>query len=286
MARTITTLTHESPLGNWRISLCTPHPALVPLVANLWFGEGSVSYQRDRILPSGQSQLLINLGPTQYRIETGPPERRVPFRDVWYSALHQGPIDTEAPHGNILLGVTFRSHGTYPWLGETLADLAGQVVPLADIIGNDVLALRERLLNCPSLEGRFDQVQDWIVGRLSATRAVHPAVQWMIDRLAASGGRESVDALARSAGYSRKHVAHLFERQIGMGPKALARVLRFRKALGLLQGNHPPTWAALAHQCGYYDQAHLSNEFRRLTGLSPREFAHKPQPDDQSIVLL
>lgn len=286
MEQSITTMTHESPLGTWRISLCAPHPLLVPLVTNLWFGEGSVSYQRDRILPSGQSQLLINLGPTQYRVEAGPPERRVPFRDVWYSALHQGPIDTEAPHGSALLGVTFKAHGTYPWLGENLLHLTGQVVPLAEVIGGDALALRERLLNCASLEARFGHVQDWIIRRLSSARAVHPAVQWMIDRFAATGGRAGVDELARSAGYSRKHVAHLFEQQIGMGPKSLARVLRFRRALGLLQGRNPPTWAALAHQCGYYDQAHLSNEFRRFSGLSPREFAHKAQPDDQSIVLL
>jgi hypothetical protein len=43
------------------------------MVASMWFGEGKTAYQRDRILPSGQSQLLINLGPPQYRIE---PARR------------------------------------------------------------------------------------------------------------------------------------------------------------------------------------------------------------------
>ena len=86
----------------------------------MWFGEGKTAYQRDRILPSGQSQLLINLGPPQYRIEPGPPEVRVPFVDVWYSGLHQGPIDTEAPHGNALLGVAFSARGTFPWLGERM----------------------------------------------------------------------------------------------------------------------------------------------------------------------
>ena len=86
----------------------------------MWFGEGQVAYQRDRILPSGQSQFLINLGPPQYRIEPGPPEVRVPFVDVWYSGLHQGPIDTEAPDGNALLGVAFCARGTFPWLGERM----------------------------------------------------------------------------------------------------------------------------------------------------------------------
>ena len=109
---------HASPIGRWSITVCTPDARLADVVATMWYGEGHVAYQRDRILPSGQSQLLINLGPPQYRIEPGPPERRVPFVDAWYSGLHQGPIDAEAPHGNALLGVAFSARGAYPWLGR------------------------------------------------------------------------------------------------------------------------------------------------------------------------
>ena len=116
---------HASPIGRWSVTVCTPDARLADVVATMWFGEGHVAYQRDRILPSGQSQLLINLGPPQqYRIEPGPPERRVPFVDTWYSGLHQGPIDTEAPHGNSLLGVAFSARGAYPWLGPRLEGLA------------------------------------------------------------------------------------------------------------------------------------------------------------------
>ena len=42
---------------------------------------------------------------------------------------------------------------------------------------------------------------------------------------------------------------------------------------------------ALADQCGYYDQAHLSNEFRAFTGLAPGDFVRAQQPDSQSIVI-
>ncbi|OGT83725.1 MAG: hypothetical protein A3H91_11555 [Gammaproteobacteria bacterium RIFCSPLOWO2_02_FULL_61_13] len=259
---------------------------LASLVASIWFGEGRVTYQRDRILPAGQSQLLINLGPPQYRIGTGASERRIAFRDVWYSGLQQGPIDTESPHGSALLGVTFHAHGVFPWLGEDLLMLGGQVVALADVVGAGVLALRERLLNCASLETRFQMVQQWIIGRFSAHRLVHPAVTWTVDRLIASDGRAGIGHLARATGYTRKHLAHLFQQQIGMGPKTLARVLRFRGVLSLLQAAEPLPWAEVADRCGFYDQAHFSNEFRSFSGLTPGEFVRKAQPDDQSIVLL
>src|SRR4051794_17121618 len=72
------TITYESPLGRWSVSVWRTDPRLCGTVASMWFGCGKTAYQRDRILPSGQSQLLINLGPAQYRVEPGPPEVRVP----------------------------------------------------------------------------------------------------------------------------------------------------------------------------------------------------------------
>ena len=280
------TFTHSSPIGHWSVSVWQPDPRLAEIIASMWFGEGKVAYQRDRILPSGQSQLLINLGPPQYRIEPGPPEVRVPFNDVWYSGLHQGPIDTEAPHGNALLGVAFTARGVFPWLGERMDGLSDRIIALADAVGDGALALRERLLNTPSLPARFKLVERWLLSRLRPRSIVHPAVRWAVDRIAASGGRVPIEELALQTGFTRKHLGNLFQQQVGLSPKSLARVHRFRGALDMLnraEGEVP--WAALAGQCGFYDQSHLIHEFRRFTGLSPVELARRDRPDPGSVVL-
>ncbi|WP_423928557.1 DUF6597 domain-containing transcriptional factor, partial [Dokdonella sp.] len=112
----IQSLIEDSALGRWRMDVCRPRAALSSLVSQLWFGEGQIRYRRDRILPGGGSFLLINLGPTQYRIEAGPPEQRIAFDDIWFCGLHQTPIETEVPNGSILLGVAFHGLGVRPWL--------------------------------------------------------------------------------------------------------------------------------------------------------------------------
>lgn len=280
------TFTHCSPIGHWSVSVWQTDLSLAGIVASMWFGEGKVAYQRDRILPSGQSQLLINLGPPQYRIEPGPPEMRVPFIDVWYSGLHQGPIDTEAPHGNALLGVAFTARGAFPWLGERMDALSDRIIALAYAIGDGARSLRERLLDATSLEARFQLVERWLIARFKSRSVVHPAVRWAADRIAAAGGKLSIEELAVQTGFTRKHLGTLFQQQVGLRPKALARVHRFRGALDILnraQGEVP--WAMLAEQCGFYDQSHLIREFRRFTGFSPTELARRDKPDTGSVVL-
>jgi AraC-like DNA-binding protein len=280
------TFTHSSPIGHWSVSVWQPDPRLTDIVASMWFGEGKTAYQRDRILPSGQSQLLINLGPPQYRIDPGPPESRVPFVDVWYSGLHQGPIDTEAPHGNALLGVAFTARGSFPWLGERMSGLSDRIIALADALGDGALTLRERLLNTGPLEARFKVVERWLIARLKPRTIVHPAVRWAVDRIAATGGKLSIEELAVQTGFTRKHLGNLFQQQVGLTPKALARVHRFRGALDMLnRANGEVPWTALADQCGFYDQSHLINEFRRFTGFSPTELVRKDRPDTGSVVL-
>jgi AraC-like DNA-binding protein len=280
------TFTHESPIGHWSVSVWQIDPRLTDIVASMWFGAGKTAYQRDRILPSGMSQLLINLGPPQYRVAPGPPEVRVPFVDIWYSGLHQGPIDTEAPHGNALLGVAFTARGGFPWLGERMDGLSDRIIALADALGDGALALRERLLNTGSLASRFRVVERWLLARLKPRTIVHPAVRWAVDQIAASAGRMPIETLATQTGFTRKHLGNLFQQQVGLSPKALSRIHRFREALDILnKANGQVPWAELAEACGFYDQSHLINEFRRFTGFSPVELARRDRPDSGSIVL-
>jgi len=281
----IQTIEHDSALGRWRVRVCRPDPRLQGIVASLWFGEGAVSYQRDRILPSGQSQWLINLGPPQYRIEPGPPERRVRFTGMWYSALHQGPIDTEAPHGNALLGVAFHASGSFPWLRLGMAAVTDRVLGLSDLLGDGVDALHERLLAMTDAGQRFDEVERWLLARLDARHGIHPAVRWAVDRIAASGGRVAVETLARQTGFTRKHLASLFQREVGLTPKALARVHRFRGAMAALQDVRKSGWAEFALAAGYYDQSHLVRDFREFTGMAPTALLAQGRPDELSVVV-
>jgi AraC-like DNA-binding protein len=88
-------------------------------------------------------------------------------------------------------------------------------------------------------------------------------------------GNIRIEDLARSLGVSRQHLALQFRERVGLNAKTFAMVSRFRKAGETVrrQPGQPIDWAALALDCGYYDQSHLIHEFRLLADETPAAFA-------------
>ena len=82
-----------------------------------------------------------------------------------------------------------------------------------------------------------------------------------------SGGRSTISEIARQVGWSHKHLITKFKQQIGVTPHLAARLLRLSTVWRHL--NDEQSWARIAAECGYADQAHLTREFRRFTGTTP-----------------
>ncbi|MFI1593549.1 helix-turn-helix transcriptional regulator [Streptomyces venezuelae] len=93
--------------------------------------------------------------------------------------------------------------------------------------------------------------------------------------LVRSGGTAPVGRLAGEVGWSVRQLENRFREQIGIGPKAAGRVVRLQRARAMLAAGRGQ--AETAALCGYYDQAHLSGEFRAKTGCTPGQFT-APRP--------
>jgi AraC-like DNA-binding protein len=72
--------------------------------------------------------------------------------------------------------------------------------------------------------------------------------------------------------WSRRRLVARFHEEVGLPPKAIGRLFRFEHAVELGARPDRPSWAEIALECGYYDQSHLINEFRAVTGRTPVTF--------------
>lgn len=84
-------------------------------------------------------------------------------------------------------------------------------------------------------------------------------------------GAARLGDLARATGLSPFHLVRVFRHATGLTPHAFLDQLRIRHARELLRAGHAPAEVAL--RTGYADQSHLTRHFRRLVGVTPRQYA-------------
>jgi AraC-like DNA-binding protein len=98
-----------------------------------------------------------------------------------------------------------------------------------------------------------------------ATRRWRSPDRAMVGLAAAARAGRPVGEIADRCGLSPRQLQRRSRAAYGYGPKTLARVLRFQRALALVRGGQPP--AMVAALAGYADQPHLTREVRALAGV-------------------
>jgi len=152
----------------------------------------------------------------------------------------------------------------------SLDELAHRQVPLEDVLGEPLL--EERLASAESWDARFRLLDELFASRFADAPPASPGVVWAWRRLVQTNGAVRIGELTQELGWSRKRIAARFREEIGLPPKTAARLLRFERARELAEAAQRPDWARVAVEAGYYDQSHLINEFRDVTGRTPATF--------------
>jgi AraC-like DNA-binding protein len=186
------------------------------------------------------------------------------------AGLHDRQVTTE--HGGQSFGihVDVAPPTAYALFGLPMHSIARRGVPLDDVLDEPFLA--ERLHDACDWSERFRLLDGLFAKRLAVARPPTPGVAWAWRRLFETDGRVAIGSLAHELGWSRKRIVARFREEVGLTPKAVARVLRFERACALGACAERPDWGRIAQECGYYDQSHLIRDFRAVTGRTPATF--------------
>lgn len=143
-------------------------------------------------------------------------------------------------------------------------------------IGNKQLnLLADRIFDCADPETAISVIEQWLTARI--------AQSLNIERIGASlsallhSPSTSVNSLAGIACLGKKQYSRIFREYVGMNPKEYGRIARFQRALRMMQlGSRD--YADIAYANGYSDQSHFIREFRRLSGMAPKQLTEYQAP--------
>ena len=256
--------------------LHVPTYPLNQFIACFWYVDMVVPYTREKILPTGTIELMINFGAPHRKYNQSETAFDL-MSEGWIAGFQTDYIVNEPIAETDMLGVRFKPGGAYPFLGEVIYDLHNAVVDLEAVWGYEAADLREQLWARPTVHGRFALLQEHLLERLTANLYGLELVQYAVQTLDQHTGRLSIRELSDQVGLSQKHLIHQFKKMIGASPKQVARVLKLQKVLHLIDPTQLVNWSAIAHACGYYDQAHFNRDFKSFTGLTPAEYVELRQ---------
>jgi AraC-like DNA-binding protein len=180
------------------------------------------------------------------------------------------PLATHLAGGSRLAGIRLTPAGALRLAGDAMPHVlngAADGTAIFPALAQRLLDAAEPFTGC----GRTGEIEKLLRSALAGCRAANPRIEEAARLIHASAGGMRIAAVARHVGLSTRQIDRGFEKYLGLPPKLLGRLARFRRATDRGLPGSRGGWAAVAAECGYADQAHLVRDFQEFAGQPPDE---------------
>ncbi len=249
-----------------------PSPLLRPFVTQLWATDDLPAGTRpqpqaEHALPTGAMHLVFRMSDLPLQIREAPHDTGMWLRGALIGGARSRYFIRELFAPACSVAAVLRPGAAGLLFGGGAGELAGRHTALTDVWGGAAEALREQLWEVRGARQRIALLEAALAERLPRVRALHPGIAAVLARL------DRVDTVADAvavSGLSHRHFIARFRDVVGLAPKSYLRVQRFQRALQSLHRGE--TFAAVAVDAGYSDQAHFSRDFVEFSGVTPATY--------------
>jgi AraC-like DNA-binding protein len=248
-------------------------PILSDVVRCVWLLSAAASETPvpQPVVPDGCAEIVLNLAD---------PFRRFGDGGAWEvqpRSMVVGQITAAvviAPSGGVdLVGIRLQPWGACSLLPIPATELRDVLLPLDSLVADMARDLPDELREDSTPATRAATVFGYVARH---SRRASPGPRSRARAIVAEVTRQpeptTVRQLAARLGLGERQVERELDRHVGLRPKMLLRIARFQRALAVARGNETLSWSAVATRAGYYDQSHLTHEFRRFAACTPSEF--------------
>jgi AraC-like DNA-binding protein len=260
-------------------NIAKPGPFLSQYVKQYWTMEHchlSSTEHTQRIVPCGLFEVIFYLsgnasssnGDTQMN-ET-----------IMVSGQQKGYYDIRISGSLSLFAIYFHPHGLSLLLDLPLTELYNQSIPLKLLLKDKISNLEDDLFENQSFEQRIAIAEKFLIAHFQRTeqKYQYENIKHAVNIINRHQGMIEVDELASHSCLSRKQFERVFSAIIGTTPKQFLKIVRFQNAIYQKSKQPDISLTQIALNCGYYDQAHMINDFKSLSGFTPKQFFSDCQP--------
>lgn len=237
-----------------------PHPLLRPWVQCYWSAnliDTPAKPYIERLYPDGGVSITLNL--------SGSGLHWISARQSLYTFVVDKPLDN--------IGIRFHPGGAQ-WLLQTpIHELVNDRYSVGDFTLSNIDSLIETLSDLPTTGTRLALVDSWLLDQWQRLLPeINLAQRFLFCSL---GDKNDLDAWCTQQRISRRTVERSFKRYVGVSPNHLKSLQQVSRARTLIKENPTYSLALISQASGYYDQAHFTHQFRRITGQTPGQYQRR-----------
>jgi AraC-like DNA-binding protein len=175
--------------------------------------------------------------------------------------------------GGRVFGVKFRPGGFGAFTGADVGAWTDRVLPLSAALGGRSDALVHDVLATEADTQRAAVMDAYLLGRVPDRDERYDEVLAVVRDIQDDPSLTTVELAARRYAMSQRTLQRLFRRYVGVGPKWVLQRARLLDAVDRIDTGRGTDLASLAHELGWFDQAHFTRDFTALVGQSPAAYA-------------
>ncbi|MEO8648839.1 MAG: helix-turn-helix domain-containing protein [Acidobacteriota bacterium] len=232
------------------------------------------SHSMDRFLPNGDTEILIDFGDApQFIYDNHTLKEIQACNHVWASGVRTEPITIPSGDGAAMMVISFKKGMAAPFYPFPMNEIADSVVDADLIWGGEMGELRERLIETSEVAERFGIAEDFLTRKFLSRLGVNPCVEFALAEMTRRPDAVSIGRMNDKIGYSQKHFIDMFRRSVGVTPKSYLKIMRFQKAVAIIDAAERHDWRQIALDAGFYDQAHFIRDFKQFSGFTPKSYS-------------
>jgi AraC-like DNA-binding protein len=257
----------------------TPSDILKPYIRHYYiFESGSDIEFEDTVFPSGDMEVIFNLGEGTWETLVDNKFRKTPKIELWGQITKPLAIRSKGRH--TMLGIKFFTHSASYFFNDGIGTFNDHISDLSDVTGGPARALHMQLLETKDENKRIALVEVFLLKRLIANEKKSFRIDKVANILTSikkNPAEKNLSNIASKHGITPRYLHKLIYQHTGLSPTSFNKINRFQFSLKLIAKNEQP-FTSIAYDCGYFDQSHFIRDFKSFTGLTPSAYLENVSP--------
>ena len=259
----------ENSLHHLGFQRFLPSKKLSSIIHSYWFIDNDITASTEHLNPDGGFGIILNysdafeldgnlINDTCFLDGTSTTTRRVRFKGTLKA-----------------IGIRFKPAGASLFFSSPLSEIKNQSFNLADTTFIQYSDLYSKLEKPTTLYEKVFIIEEWLSRAVQTDRKSSHIINQSLTLIRKHNGLLPIQSVAELTGCHQRKIERLFNLQIGMTPKEYSQNLRIEQARKKIKSVTDCSFAMIVEELGYFDQAHFNKQFKKVEGMTPREYLLK-----------